>query len=96
MRKMSLHSIVRTLFLSAALALSGAAWAQTNPANDGNMQMPKRGETKASVEQRLGAPDSKVAAVGEPPISRWVYPTYTVYFEFDRVLNFVDHQNYGK
>ena len=50
---------------------------------------PARGATQASVEQQFGAPTRRVAAVGEPPISRWEYPTFVVYFEFDRVIHAV-------
>ena len=51
--------------------------------------MPPRGVTKAEVRQRLGEPRRRVAAVGDPPISRWVYDQFTVYFEYDRVLHSV-------
>jgi hypothetical protein len=27
--------------------------------------------------------------VGDPPISRWVYDHFTVYFEYDKVLHSV-------
>ncbi len=50
---------------------------------------PRRGTSKAQVEQRYGAPSEKVAAVGEPPISRWVYPSFTVYFEYQHVVHAV-------
>lgn len=45
--------------------------------------------TQASVESKFGAPNSKVAAVGEPPISRWEYQNFVVYFEYDRVIHAV-------
>lgn len=47
---------------------------------------PLRGKYKAEVEQSFGAPERKVPAVGEPPISRWVYADYVVYFEGAVVL----------
>lgn len=50
---------------------------------------PSRGMTQASVESKFGAPNSKVAAVGEPPISRWEYQNFVVYFEYDRVIHAV-------
>jgi hypothetical protein len=52
-------------------------------------QRPTRGESKARVEARFGAPSRMVAAVGEPPISRWEYPGFTVYFEGDLVIHAV-------
>jgi hypothetical protein len=53
-----------------------------------------RGRTKAQVRARLGAPTEELPAVGgdrprHPPITRWVYPGFTVYFERDRALHAV-------
>lgn len=53
--------------------------------------MPKRGSTKDTVRGRLGDPQRTVPPVGDPPISRWVYERFTVYFEHDRVLHSVKH-----
>lgn len=50
---------------------------------------PARGTTMASVEARFGPPTERVAAVGDPPISRWEYPGFTVFFEYDRVIHAV-------
>ena len=64
------------------LDMSGTAAGQ-----DGSR--PTRGMTQASVEAKFGSPVQKKAAVGDPPISRWVYPGFTVYFEYDRVIHAV-------
>ena len=50
---------------------------------------PTRGMTATSVESRFGAPEAKVAAVGDPPISRWEYRDFVVFFEYDRVIHAV-------
>ncbi len=50
---------------------------------------PTRGMTQASVESRFGTPTSRDAEVGEPPISRWEYPDFVVFFEYDRVIHSV-------
>jgi hypothetical protein len=50
---------------------------------------PTRGMTQASVEARYGAPQKEEAAVGDPPISRWHYEKFIVYFEYDRVIHAV-------
>lgn len=51
--------------------------------------MPSRGSTKQTVRDKLGSPERVVGPVGEPPITRWVYDDFTVYFEHDRVLHSV-------
>jgi len=50
---------------------------------------PTRGMTQARVEESFGAPQSTSAAVGEPPISRWEYAGFVVFFEYDRVIHAV-------
>lgn len=56
------------------------------------VERPHRGATMAAVEQQFGAPKTKLAPVGEPPITRWVYDDFTVYFEYDRVIHAVIHR----
>ena len=48
-----------------------------------------RGMTAENVEARFGTPDAKIAAVGDPPISRWEYKNFVVFFEYDRVIHTV-------
>ncbi len=51
--------------------------------------LPGNGISMAQVESRYGTPDRRVAPVGEPPIARWFYDDYTVYFEHDIVIESV-------
>lgn len=55
--------------------------------------MPDRGTTMETVRARLGEPARRVGPVGDPPITRWVYDRFTVYFEHDRVLHAVKNRN---
>ena len=50
---------------------------------------PARGMTQNRVRAEYGNPQTEEAAVGEPPITRWHYPTFVVYFEYDRVIHTV-------
>ncbi|MBZ2188024.1 hypothetical protein K8B33_02865 [Alcanivorax sp. JB21] len=47
--------------------------------------------TKTQVERNFGKPEQTRPAVGQPPISRWVYGDFTVYFEGDYTLHAVSH-----
>lgn len=58
----------------------------------GGLMRPSRGMTMATVASKYGEPDQRVSAVGVPPISRWIYPGFTVYFEHDLVLDTVVHR----
>jgi len=50
---------------------------------------PKAGMSMDKVEAQFGMPIEKHAAVGEPPITRWDYPTFSVYFEYQLVIHAV-------
>jgi hypothetical protein len=56
---------------------------------DAGVAAPARGMTMAQVASKFGDPLSKVAAVGTPPISRWEYSGFVVYFERDHVIHAV-------
>ncbi len=53
------------------------------------MSTPARGMSMVDVEARYGAPTQRYAAVGQPPITRWVYPSFVVYFEYSHVVHAV-------
>ena len=50
---------------------------------------PNRGMDMQTVQSTWGAPDSKRSPVGEPPIARWEYPDFVVYFEYTHVIHSV-------
>jgi hypothetical protein len=56
---------------------------------DAGVAAPARGMTMAQVASKFGDPVSKVPAVGNPPISRWEYSGFVVYFERDHVIHAV-------
>lgn len=53
--------------------------------------LPRLGESKRAVLERFGLADEEHPAVGQPPISRWDYREFSVYFEHDHVINSVRH-----
>jgi hypothetical protein len=66
---------------------------QSAPPNSAaGVMRPRGGESMSSVRAGFGEPGTIQPAIGEPPITRWVYPDYTVYFEFDRVIEVVVHR----
>jgi len=50
---------------------------------------PTRGMTMHQVAAKFGDPVTKIPAVGKPPISRWEYQGFIVYFEYDHVIHSV-------
>jgi hypothetical protein len=84
-----------SILLGLLLAMSGTAFAETLVVNDqvaireSTVDRPKRGSTMAEVEKHFGAPVEKHATVGQPPITRWDYAGFAVFFEHDRVIHAV-------
>lgn len=62
---------------------------QQAPAPESSADHPTRGMSMEKVEAKYGAPAKRVPAVGEPPISRWEYPGFVVYFEHNLVIHAV-------
>lgn len=55
---------------------------------------PRPGMSMTAVESTYGAPADRRGPVGgaiaeQPPITRWDYPAFSVYFENDRVIHAV-------
>ncbi|MBV8851908.1 MAG: hypothetical protein JOY91_00845 [Sinobacteraceae bacterium] len=81
--------------LLCGLAGVGTALAETLVVDDqvtlrdSSVERPKRGSTMADVEKHFGAPAEKHATVGQPPITRWDYAGFAVFFEHDRVIHAV-------
>jgi outer membrane protein assembly factor BamE (lipoprotein component of BamABCDE complex) len=76
-------------------ALAGSAVADTVVVNDqvqvmpSQVDRPKRGTTMDEVEKHFGAPVNRHPTVGAPPITRWDYSNFSVFFEKDRVIDAV-------
>lgn len=88
----TLLTITLALPLSAAFADTVAMPNAAQTQADGTsfeMTLPVRGMSMHGVEQRFGRPSKKTPAVGEPPIARWSYQGYTVYFEGKYVIHSV-------
>lgn len=86
---------IRLLMLFLCASACSAAIAETIVVDDqvkvreSNVERPGRGMTMSAVESRFGAPAAKHATVGQPPITRWDYPGFAVFFEKDRVIHAV-------
>jgi hypothetical protein len=50
---------------------------------------PSRGMTMKKVTRLYGEPVRKMPSTGKPPITRWVYDQFTVYFEGNYVIHAV-------
>lgn len=84
------------LLLSLVLLLPLAAQADTLTIPIGQQgadltEVPQKGQSKRSVLERFGLADEEHPTVGKPPITRWDYREFSVYFEYDHVIDSVRH-----
>lgn len=90
-----LRTLVMTLALIAGLYVTGPTLADTllvegvSAAQSTAAERPARGSSKARVEALFGAPANRSGAVGQPPITRWDYADFVVFFEYDHVVHTV-------
>ena len=81
--------------LACFAALAGTVVAETLVIDDqvrvrdARIATPARGMSMRAVEQRFGAPVTRHATVGQPPITRWDYNGFSVFFEHDKVIHAV-------
>ena len=93
-----LQMVRRVLYtLLAVSALFSLPWVSAdtlliegvNEARVTAAERPKRGMSMKSVESTWGQPIASRNAIGEPPITRWEYSGFVVYFEYSHVIHAV-------
>ena len=89
---------VLTVAVVCAAALAPSAQAETllieRVEAEQSLPLPTRGRSMADIEATYGAPEERLDPRGGqqpqwPVINRWVYPSFIVYFEKDRVIDVV-------
>ena len=89
---MNIRGIFAVLLVGSA---AGAAVAETIVVDDkvvvrdSNVSRPQRGMHMSAVEKQFGAPVTRHETVGQPPITRWDYNGFSVFFERDIVIHAV-------
>lgn len=86
-------TLVATALPASADTMQMHSLADSPANNPAGVPRPERGLSMDTVRARFGDPGQKIGPVGEPPITRWVYGDYTVYFEGNRVIHSVVHSN---
>lgn len=81
--------------LACFAALAGTLGAETIVVDEqlkvreARVATPARGTSMRAVEERFGTPAARHPAVGQPPITRWDYDGFSVFFEHDKVIHAV-------
>jgi len=89
LRKLPLSLGLAVLVFSAVVNAETIAVDNTITVKEPSVPSPTRGMTMEQVESKFGQPTSKAPAVGKPPITRWDYPGFAVYFEYNHVVHSV-------
>ena len=71
-------SALRTALLSAVIGLTSGGLAHA--------ELPTAGTTMDAVRGEFGEPNDTTLPIGQPEITRWVYESFNVVFENDRVV----------
>ncbi len=91
-------SVIASMLLSTLLVSSIPAIATADDvvvpvgqqaAHKRDIAKPRSGMSKNQVESQYGTPRQSVPAIGQPPISSWVYADFVVYFEYNHVIHSV-------
>lgn len=98
------HSFVVLLLSFSASPVLSAAEITTNTSGDivkiplgrqiegiKDLKLPDRGAHMETVASLFGNPAEVFPAVGLPPITKWVYESFSVYFEHQHVIHAVFH-----
>jgi len=93
MNKISLI-VAGTLLISAtsflhADVISIAEPSYSTPNSAEGVIRPINGITMSAVEQKFGVAEHKSDTIGEPPITVWTYPDFSVFFEHNIVIHSV-------
>jgi len=87
--------MVRMTLLAILFALAAFPWQSLQAESliirgiDTDRSKTVRGLSKQSLQSRWGEPQTKRGAIGDPPISRWEYSDYVVFFEYNHVIHAV-------
>ena len=80
------------------VVVTQASGPATSDLSSNSAGLPGKGMTKVSVARAFGDPARKHATVGggsrqQPPITRWDYDGFSVFFEYDHVVDAVQRGN---
>lgn len=91
--------MIRVALLALATCCAPLAMADVLTLPQGSAQstrpmLPERGQAMSTVQARYGAPTKRHAPVGgnkpqHPPITRWDYADFSVFFEHEHVIDAV-------
>ena len=91
---MRLSLLIGSMLLAAGFSVQADVLEMPSASSTFAVNKPTKGATMAAVQQQFGTPVKKYPAVGggsrhQPPITRWDYAGFSVFFENDHVVDSV-------
>lgn len=88
--KVRFKLLMSTLLLASSTLIADVIEIPVGQQSAVDISLPQRGQTMTQVEQLHGAPQQR-STTGHPPITRWNYGNFSVYFEGRHVLHSASH-----
>lgn len=90
-----MRKLILAISISTFATLAHADQLQVPVSQQGSnaLQTPQQGSSQQLVLSQYGEPLKRHASVGRPPITRWDYQDFSVYFEHSTVINSVKHHS---
>jgi hypothetical protein len=89
-------ALALAVVLAPAPAAAGDTLLVDRVQSEAAVALPSRGSSMSQVQARFGAPVQKLPPISgpnarkyNPPITRWVYSNFEVYFEYNHVIDAV-------
>jgi outer membrane protein assembly factor BamE (lipoprotein component of BamABCDE complex) len=96
---MTLKQKIKAILFAGALTSVGALTAEEikipvgQQGKGAGIIVPYKGMKQKEVREAYGEPMTVHATVGEPPITRWDYPRFSVFFEYQATIHAVVRKN---
>jgi outer membrane protein assembly factor BamE (lipoprotein component of BamABCDE complex) len=94
--KLSKYLLVLCILFGACLMTINKSYAEeiripigTQATDEASIDMPQKGISKQRVTELFGEPIRMTEPVGKPPITRWYYTEFVVYFADNYVIHSV-------
>ena len=82
-------TVILSLLAPAALVSADELTIPVASQGQSDIETPRKGVSQSQVTSQFGQPLKTSGPVGDPPIDRWDYENFSVYFEYDHVIHSV-------
>lgn len=89
MEKLKMKTVLLIATIVLTFTASGDVLLMDRVEAKQGIDVPSKSSSMNQVRNQFGDPKQEYAAVGNPPITRWEYDNFVVYFEYEHVITSV-------